>query len=37
MWEMEAKTESVGPRFLVLYWRVGGIHVVKGWLKRLLK
>jgi hypothetical protein len=29
MQEMGVKTQNGGPHFLILYWRVGGIHLVK--------
>jgi hypothetical protein len=36
---MGAKTQNGGPQLLVLYWRAGGIHMVKdnvsGWLRWL--
>jgi hypothetical protein len=39
--EMGAKTPNGGPHLFVLYWRAGGIQVVKGtgsgWLRWLLK
>jgi hypothetical protein len=39
--EMGARTQNGGPHLQVLYWRAGGIHVVKnngtGWLSWLLK
>jgi hypothetical protein len=39
--EKGAKTQNGGPQLLVLYWRAGGIHVVKdnesGWLRWLTK
>jgi hypothetical protein len=42
MQEMGVKIQNGGPHLLVLYWRAGGIHVVKdnggsGWLRWLLK
>jgi hypothetical protein len=41
MQEMGAKIQNGGPHPLVLYWRVGGIHMIKGdgsgWLRWLLK
>jgi hypothetical protein len=41
MWKMGAKTECGGSHLLVLYWRVGGLHMIKGngsgWLRWLLK
>jgi hypothetical protein len=39
--EMEAKTQNDGSQLLVVYWRAGGIHVVKdngsGWGDMLTK
>jgi hypothetical protein len=38
---MGAKTQNDGAQLLVLYWRAGGIHIIKengaGWLRWLTK